>query len=204
MKQTARCVKVAQRVLPDGSYFPYDRVYLIPKSEAKTMSRVFRYYMSMPLTEHIVEMLNGIKVSRECRLTIERDDAQLSGVSPDDPQDRFDDIDNPSDWVMVVPTSVRTKFKKGVGPTGDVSKPVASALRYVMSQAVYTDKNKQVQLPQIHLHTPTRTVKFLCGVCQHLPDFHAGKCSPGQRTCRQQARVTLPYDDHFKLSEESK
>ncbi len=202
MSEHILCVRIAQRAIAHAGTskyhrFPFDRVYLGKKELAYRFKKLFRYYMVMELDQPLLDALGQLAVKRVKETPIVRDNAVLTGVPATKGHNHFlDHITDISDWLMVVPTHVRTVYKKP-----EVYKePAKSELAYILTRAIKYDQNRKVRLPQITLVTPTRTIPILCGVCQHSLDLHAGKCLPGQAACAYKVQVRLAYDDHNSLT----
>jgi len=196
------CVRIAQAVLPvtnaaEYSKFPFDRVYLGKKELAHKIKRMFRYYMTLNLDQHLMTALGRLDVKRVKETKIIRNDAELEGVAVTNKRNYFlDHIVDINDWMLVVPTHVRTIYRR----PDLYEEPSQSELAYILSKAIDHNHNRQVQLPRITLVTPRRTVPILCGVCRQVLEMHAGNCLPGQPTCAFRAKVRLAYDDHNSLT----
>ncbi len=198
MSDSIMCVRIAQRALrPAGestySRFPFDRVYLGKKHLAPQLKKLFRYYLMMELDAPLLDALNQLRVTSTKVTQVYRDNLQRKAVVPVAPHQAFiERIQDHSEWLLVVPTHVRTVYRK----PNEFKEPEKSELAYVLSRAVTVYHNSKVRLPQITLVTPTRTIPILCGVCRHSLDLHAGKCLPGQGSCKTKVRVRLPLDTH--------
>ncbi len=198
MKDHIFCVRIAQRVLPEEAacgykHFPFERVYLAQHRLAPQFRKLFRYYLSLTLDESLLGALNTLAVTKEREIRHQRDDGKLQGATRKNPRDAFNGvIQNPADWLMVVPTHVRTKYKD----EKEHKYPESSELGYLLSRTIIAGFNETVRMPQIALHTPKRTIPILCGVCKHNLDLHAGKCLPGRPSCADKIKVVLRLDKH--------
>jgi len=193
------CVKIAQRILDasverrEYSKFPFDRVYLGKKTLKPQFRKLFRYYMCLTPDRPLLRALGRLQVKKIQATHILRNDTARYGIKAVPQRNYFlDHIKEMDDWVMVIPTHVRTVYRKP-----EVFKePHKSELMYIMSKAIDFNHNGGVQLPPITLVTPTRTIPILCGVCRRLLEMHAGNCMPGQPQCSYHAAINLAYDDH--------
>lgn len=197
MKDKILCVRIAQRVLPEEAacgytHFPFERVYLGKHHLAPQFRKLFRYYLSLTLDTHLLGALNTLFITQEKETRHRRDDNKLQGT-PRNNRDAFGNlIQNPAEWLLVVPTHVRTNYKN----EKEYKHPESSELGYLLSQTITSGYNEKVRMPQIALHTPKRTIPILCGVCKHNLDLHAGKCLPGRPSCANKIKVTLRLDKH--------
>jgi hypothetical protein len=200
MKNKIFCVRIAQRVIipakPEGyNHFPFDRVYLGKMHLAPEFKKLFRYYLSMPLDENLLDGLNKLAFSHKLETPVRRDDSKTEGNALNHQRGMFTKhITTPHHWLMVVPTHVITKYKK----VDDKEKPVpdTSELGYILSKAIRRGYNSQVKMPQITLHTPSRKIPIMCAVCRNILEMHAGDCLPGRPTCKESASISLKLDTH--------
>lgn len=197
------CVRIAQRVLQHkgaSKYdrFPFDRVYLGKKHLAPQFKRMFRYHMLMDLDKPLLDALNILSVSTVRKTPVVRENTQCTEGKVKSQQNAFVPyIRNTLDWLLVVPTHIKTTYKK-TGNVIEPYEPVKSELGYILSNAVKLTKNEGIRLPPITLVTPKRTIPILCGVCRHILDLHSGKCIPGQFTCKERAKISLRADNHMR------
>ncbi len=198
MKNKIICVRIAQRVLrtnttADYTKFPFDRVYLSKVHLKPYFKQLFRYYLSMPLDAPLLDALNQLAITTKKETTVRRDDKRAEGVPQNSNNQGFRDlIQSPDDWVMVVPTHVKTRYQNAKRYTN----PIGSELGYILSRALVPPYNAGVRLPQITLHTPHRTIPIICGVCKNNLDLHEGKCIPGRPSCKSKVRVNLRLDSY--------
>ena len=202
MKDRIMCVKIAQRVLPhtgESKYerFPFDRVYLGKKHLAPQFRQMFRYYMWMTLDQPLLDALNVLRVASSRETLVKRDDFKSKPVVQEESKDVFlQYIKNVKDWLLVVPTHVKTVFRD----PEKFKDPEKSELKYILSNAITKGYNHRVRLPTITLVTPHRTIPILCGVCKNVLDMHAGKCLPGQHLCKAKVDVRLLHDNHNSVT----
>jgi len=199
MKQNIICVRIAQRVITPGdphgyTHFPFDRVYLGKTHLTPQFKQLFRYYLSMPLDQKLLDALNLLQVHTEKHTPVRRDDAKSAEQTIDGKKAFLSKIESPKDWLMIVPTHVKAKYKKTEGSYKATHE--SSELGYILSKAITPGYNRSVVMPQITLHTPKRTIPILCGVCKNNLELHAGNCMPGRATCKEQAGVSLKPDTH--------
>lgn len=205
MQPQVICFKIAQSRLPKPKneahsfqYFPFDRVYITPMEFFPALPRLFRYFFYMPLDEEMFNGLNALSVTSMRTIPVMRDDEKFKPQVFDEKQKtgvlrRL--IKSPASWTLVVPTHIKGRFRK------DKMKSILEA-----SQVVYTfskilkpsSRNPDAKMPRIALHTPHRDIPVSCAVCDHLPSFHAGDCTPGRGNCVHHANIELPPDDHFR------
>lgn len=200
MKNKIICIRIAQRVLPHNgeskySRFPFDRVYLGKKHLAPVFRKMFRYYLSMPLDTPLRDALNILHVSRSRQTTVQRDDFKFKGIVPDKPVNTFVPIiKNVEDWLLVVPTHVRTVYRK----PEEFKEPEKSELGYILTNAITAGYNTHVKLPPVTLVTPFRTIPIICGVCKHNLELFAGTCFPGQHSCKEKVKIQIRLDNHYR------
>lgn len=189
-------VKVAQRNLgitgPRIDYFPFDNVYLAHKEDEAAVRRMFRYYLVMDCSDTIEKMLEALWVENESHITVERNDEQFQGSSPN-AKSRIV-LKNPEEWMLVVPTHVLPRTKKGR------KKPDASGVGYVASRILSDRHNVNINIPAISVQTPDSRIPLLCSICAKLPNYYEGKCSPATGTCRKTAKTRVPLDLDRKRS----
>lgn len=187
-------VKIAQRsIRREGStvdYFPYDNVYIVHRNDEPRIKRMFRYYLVMDYTEIIAKMLNSLRIEKERTVKTCRDDTALEGYTFNK-TNRFS-ITRPEDWLLVVPTHVRSKIRKGH------KIPDVSEVGYIMSSVICINHNLGINLPAIAIQTPDTKIPLLCSICANLPSYYDGKCLPGTHDCRRNAKTRLPLDNDKK------
>jgi hypothetical protein len=154
----------------------------------------------MPVSPDLLEALAQIRVDKERELPIIRDDARMEYRTLNKLNTFEKHIRHHQNWFMVVPTHVRPKYKRGKKD----QIPYASEVSYILTRAVNKDRNQRGILPQITLHTPTKVVSVLCGLCKNQASYLAGDCNPGQASCAREHEVLVALDNfHSKTKEES-
>jgi hypothetical protein len=146
----------------------------------------------MNYSEIIAKMLNSLWIEQEQVIQTYRNDVAFEGRTLNK-SSRFN-ITRPEDWLLVVPTHVRPKIRKG-HKTPDVSE-----IGYVMSSIVGFNHNTGINLPSIAIQTPDNRIPLLCSICANLPDYYERKCLPGTRDCRRHIKTRLLLDTDKKLS----
>lgn len=198
MSDSIICVRIAQRVLPRNGKskydrFPFDRVYLGKKHLSPQFRRMFRYYMWMTLDQPLLDALNVLRVTSTRETRVKRDDYKKQLTEQKKTDNTFvPHIKNPQDWLLVVPTHVRTVYRK----PDEFKEPEKSELMYILSNGITKGYNEHVRLPPVTLVTPNRIIPIICGVCQHVLDLHEGKCLPGQLSCKEKVNIKLRLDTH--------
>ena len=204
MSDSIMCVRIAQRVLPsmgESRYtiFPFDRVYLGKKHLAPQFKKLFRYYLQLDLDDALLDALNQLWVATTHTTPIQRDNDLQQKRPPKTCRNAFiGAIENPTEWLLVVPSHVRTIYKK----PEEYKEAQKSELSYILSRAVTAQHNSKTRLPPVTLVTPTRTIPILCAVCRYSLDLHQGNCLPGQASCKRKTRVVLRLDSHNGNTEE--
>lgn len=208
MENKIICVRIAQRALPatpTSKYtrFPFERVYLCENNIVPQLKELFRYSLSFQLDKPLLEALNQLNINNIKETPVLRDDKRQRGTDYKDKRHAFlshiqyEDVQH---WTVLVPTHVKTRYKDSKNHKG----PIASELGYVLSKIIMYGHNQGTKLPRITLHTPSRIVPILCGICRNVLELHEGNCVPGQPNCASRVKVTLKLDTHHtKISEKS-
>jgi len=190
------CVKIAQREIKGGTgyqYFPYDRVYLVPRELRATVFRMFRYFFEMDLDNDLLAALTLLKVTHERTITVDRDDKKLEGKREGD--ELTDRVVCPEEWLLIVPTHIKGRKKEDKRESAKEE----SVLMYRFSKVLQRSSasNAKARMPRISLHTPYKEIPLFCAVCTRILDFHDNKCSPGKGMCSKNAETILPADAYF-------
>lgn len=190
MRKEIISVKVANRVLrydtdgtvrEDGlSVFPFERFYLTKNPEL--IPRIFKYYLSMPLNDVLLEGINQIFIHEYIKINIERDDKAIKPKKHEKKLNCFSFIENLKEWSMIVPSRVATVVE------GDF---ILYVLDYVMMHGLSPNHNKKPNLPQIKIHTPKSKPSILCGRCTKVTEMYNGDCSPGTNECSAKHRIII-------------
>jgi hypothetical protein len=201
------CVKLKQlRLYGDTQntfeYFPFDRFYLVPKTDRKIAFGLFRYSLIMNVDDVIKASLNNIRFDTQRTIDIKRDDARLKRTPVKDAKLPFLERLQEGEWYLVVPTYLVRD--REIDPGG--SKVITHKVRlaYTMSRAISALHNLHVRMPTITLHTPKNNIPVLCAICKRVADYHANRCTPGQAWCRKHIELNrLPVEDDFRKTIES-
>jgi len=190
------CVRIAQKLIQTQgeskySRFPFDRVYLGKKQTASLFTRMFRYHLRMTLDTPLLHALDQLEITRIRETTIIRDDEAYAGVIRPAANRLYffgDVIKRAEDWIMVVPTHVKS------GYSGHAKRK--SELGYTLSRAVDYNLNTSIRLPTITLVTPTREIPIMCAVCRNVLGLQAGECIPGQPSCKRKIGIRVTFDPY--------
>lgn len=203
------CVKIKQLQLRRTAtntydYFPFDRVYLLPKDKKKLALKLFRFSLLMPLDDRLREALEQVHFTKQYQLDSYRNDKHLEGTTFGAPDsfDMFTDI-RQGDWLVVIPTYLARD--RDINPDAQVPVSREVRLAYTLSSAVRRLHNLKAVMPAITLHTPTTNVPFICALCKHIAEYHSNQCTLGQSRCRERMRLNgLPIaDDARQMLEKS-
>lgn len=200
------CVRVAQRALiPEGkgcdyNRFPFERIYLCKNNLISQLSKLYRYYITLPLDQYLLNALNRLAIHTQKETPIKRNDVKTTGQLSGGAKNIFNSyIKNYQDWTLLIPTHVKTKYKdkeKHKNPTG-------SQLGYVISKIIRYGHNAHVKMPRMTLHTPNRIIPLLCAVCKNNLGLHAGDCLPGRPSCASRVEISLKLDQHNVITSNS-
>jgi len=162
---------------PSFDYFPFDRIYLIPKNQSPMIPQLFKYSFIIKMNSHITSALRSLVYTRTRHIGLQRNDEELAWKAP--PDDPFTFLKD-STWLMVIPTYA---YKSNVKEKHPVR------LAYVITAAMNALHNVKVKLPTVTLQTPRGKIPLLCSVCTEIPAYYANKCTPGQHDCRRKMNV---------------
>lgn len=186
------CIKIRQRKLPKTlkiDYFPYDRLYLIPKEDRKMADRMFQYFFYMDLSDDILKALIAYHYAHLRLIPALGRPTTVRGVTSElTPIWRQLTADN---FVLIVPTypqCTRSKTRSKTKPGAEDS-PVVPA--YYMSQALRANYNQDRIFPQIGIHTPNRDVPLLCAICKNYLGYSENECSPGRKSCNDKIEIPI-------------
>jgi len=196
------CVKLKQlrlegRVSESFDYFPFDRFYLVPADHKPLALRLFRYSLIMKVDDVVKRSLGLIQFTRRRTIGIKRNNSELAYSRV--PGTGIPEISaiNEGEWLLVVPTYLARD--KEIDPESNKRVTKKVRLAYTLSQAVSSIHNLSVPMPTVTLHTPIENIPVLCAICKNVASYHANKCAPGQRACRNGISLNrLPVDDEFR------
>jgi len=201
MPKTIYCVKLCQRQVQGNEelgtktpylYFPYDRFYLMKRNDLPLAQKMFRYFFMLPLDEDLRQAIKNVRVDKTRTISQLRNDNlfEYIVVSAGGYISWLTDL---NEWMIVVPTHVRGRYKD--------REAINSFVGYVQSQAVFRNIDKEINMPQVTLFTPTREIGLFCAVCTNIMDYYEGKCRPGTQLCLKNVDTELPYDSYNARSE---
>jgi hypothetical protein len=140
----------------------------------------------MPLTRALITQLTAVDYAQTRNISLARKNSELEWTKPGD--NSFPKLT--TSWLMVIPTFFYTNRELGLPDETLLSGEMR--LAYSLSRAVGCSDNLDLRPPTIMLHTPRRNIPFMCAVCKHIADYHAGNCTPLRDQCRNQLQLFLP------------
>jgi len=208
-------VKIAQRVISSGGrhgfdYFPFDNLYVLPKTYLTSFLRSYEYALSFQLNAPLRKALRDLQVEYTETLPLYRDDqvstpAKVGGRTCP----ALWDFLKRGEWVGVVPTYVAvidatdSRWRETYVPHVVDHNPSTHSrpeVIYIGSKALLRGgwKNTNARLPSVYLHTPTRIIPGICAICSNVMQYHAGTCVPGTPQCIVSARFNTLTDPHTR------
>jgi hypothetical protein len=177
---------------PELDYFPFDRIYLFKQNLLPTMKKVFRYSLYMALSAPLYKALSQVYVDEYRDLPLIRNDSRSEYKRVRALNAFKTQIKDPKDWILMVPTHVRSKYRD---PSKRI-KPYASEVAYILSSAISLKHNKGMFLPEITLHTPREDIPAMCSLCKNQAAYLANECNPGQYSCQKEHEILLELDNY--------
>lgn len=167
------CVKIRQRRFPDKTYFPFERLYIVPEEFITSghWKRVFEHMLVVESPEPVLQLLDKITISRKSEIADKRS-PEVTGS--------WNGNWNPSKTTAILPDM---KTHRIVIPTY-VHK---NKLGYVWSYL----KNATMRGLDLSLYLPDRVIPSICYLCANLSYKYAGECSPSTEKCRVLAQLDL-------------
>lgn len=165
------CVKIRQRRLPNRTYFPFERLYIVPAEffENDYWKTIFPYMLVAESPRALLSVLENM----ECNASIDLPEGE--GPQPRSSKRRHStiraempDMDGKR---IVIPTYL---YKKKLG--------------YLWSYL----KTARAQGIELSLYTPDSVVPSVCYQCVNLSHKYAGECQLTDDKCRSLIKLDLP------------
>ena len=164
------CVKIRQIQGRSNSYFPFERLYIVP-DEFVTSGQwqdVFPYMLVVESPEAVLGVLRGMSLKVNKKISLGRGPEEISTREYSPTFGKF--LPDMTGKKIVIPTY---KHKAKIG--------------YLWS---YLKKAKAAGL-ELALYTPERIVPSICYSCLNLSHKYAGECHPSNEKCRELINLDL-------------
>ena len=168
------CVKVRQRRLNNRTYFPFERLYMVPNEffENDYWKSVFPYMLVVESPLTLIAALERLDLDAARFLDTDKnpepDSSWKGSRRPNALKQMLPDLMNHR---VVIPTY---PYKKKLG--------------YIWSYL----KNARAQGIELSLYTPDKIVPSVCYQCVNLSHKYAGECQITSDACRKLIKLDLP------------